>query len=285
MADETSWRDLAVAALAAAAPKEKCAAAARAFEVVSTGSFRLDGEWVAPPDAPARPERPILLPPQAAPRRRLGSLEGRIALLHALAHIELNAVDLAFDMAARFEGEIAAAGLDRAAFIRDWFAIGAEEARHFAMLDDRLSELGSAYGELPAHGALWESAARTADSVLARLAVAPMVLEARGLDVTPQMARRLRLAGDAKSAEILDEIYRDEIGHVAAGARWFDRVCNARGIDPATEFARLVSERFSGGLKPPFNREGRSAAGLPERYYSGWNGPCEESKAPEAQSR
>lgn len=285
MADETSWRSLAVATLAAAAPEDKCAAAARAFEIVSSESPRLDGEWVALPDAPARPEKPILLSPQVVPRRRLGSLEGRIALLHALAHIELNAVDLAFDMAVRFEGEIAEAGLDRAAFIRDWFAIGAEEARHFAMLDARLGELGSAYGDLPAHGALWESAARTADSVLARLAIAPMVLEARGLDVTPQMARRLRLAGDASSAEILDGIYHDEIGHVAAGARWFNAVCGARGVDPATEFARLVNERFSGGLKPPFNRDGRAAAGLPERYYSGWNGPCEEGKAPKAQSR
>lgn len=247
--------------------------------------FALDEENLAPPDAPARPERPILLPPQAVPRRRLGSFEGRIALLHALAHIELNAVDLAFDMAARFEGEIVEAGLDPAAFIRDWFAVGAEEARHFALLDGRLRELGSAYGELPAHGALWESATRTADSVLARLAIAPMVLEARGLDVTPGLARRLSLAGDEASAHILDLIYREEIGHVAAGARWFNLVCDARGVDPATEFARLVGERFAGGLKPPFNLAARSAAGLPEAFYAGWNSPCEGLRAANAESR
>ena len=221
-----------------------------------------------------------------APRRRLGSIEGRVALLHALAHIELNAVDLAFDMALRFETEVAAAGLDSQEFVRDWVAIGAEEAVHFGLLDERLQALGSGYGALPAHGALWEAAANTADSVLARLAIAPLVLEARGLDVTPLMAARLRNAGDEASALILYRIFNDEIAHVGAGARWFERLCKVKGVEPEAAFGVLVAERFKGGLKPPFNQTARSAAGIPEAFYAGWNEACDKlAKRPPASER
>jgi uncharacterized ferritin-like protein (DUF455 family) len=216
-----------------------------------------------PPPRPARPESPALLPPRDMPKRRnFGSLPGRVALLHALAHIELNAIDLAWDLLARFPD----AGLPRD-FYDDWLAVAAEEAEHFALLAARLEDLGSCYGALPAHDGLWEAAAATAEDVVARLAIVPLVLEARGLDVTPEMIRRLERAGDAASTALLSRIYEDEIGHVAAGARWFDRLCRRRGLDPETTFHDRVRHYFAGALKPPFNLAARDAAGLPAAYY------------------
>ena len=218
----------------------------------------------APPAHPARPERPVLRPPRDMPKRRaFGSQAGRIALLHALAHIELNAIDLGWDIVARFSWE----DLPRA-FFDDWVSVAAEEAAHFAMLTDRLGELGVRYGDLPAHDGLWEAAAATADDLLARLAVVPLVLEARGLDVTPEMVARLERVGDMPSAEILRRIYRDEIGHVAIGLRWFDRLCRMRGLVPEEVFHERVGRYFKGDLKPPFNHEARAAAGFPARYYA-----------------
>jgi len=216
-----------------------------------------------PPPRPARPERPSLRPPkEMAKRRAFGSRAGRIALLHALAHIELNAIDLAWDLVARFADE----KLPRA-FFDDWVDVAAEEAYHFALLAARLAELGASYGDLPAHDGLWEAAGATADDLLARLAVVPLVLEARGLDVTPEMAVRLERAGDAESAEILGRIYRDEIGHVAIGLRWFDSLSRARGLNPEAVFQQRVRSFFKGELKPPFNHQARAAAGFPRDYY------------------
>ena len=218
---------------------------------------------VAPPAHPARPQRPLLRPAREMPKRRaFGSLAGRIALLHALAHIELNAIDLGWDIVARFSGEDSPC-----AFFDDWVGVAAEEADHFALLTDRLGEFGVRYGDLPAHDGLWEAAAATADDLLARLAVVPLVLEARGLDVTPEMMARLERVGDIPSAEILRRIYRDEIGHVAIGLRWFDRLCRMRGLVPEEVFHQRVQRYFKGDLKPPFNHEARAAAGLPARYY------------------
>src|SRR5204862_5620685 len=173
------------------------------------------------------------------------------------AHIELNAIDLAWDIIARFQDD----GLPQA-FYDDWVGVAAEEAKHFALLVDRLGMLGTAYGELPAHDGLWEAAAATAHDLLARLAVVPLVLEARGLDVTPEMTLRLERVGDAASAAILSRIYQDESGHVAVGMRWFDPVCRGLGLDPEAVFQERVRRYFSGALKPPFNREARDAAGL-----------------------
>jgi uncharacterized ferritin-like protein (DUF455 family) len=216
-----------------------------------------------PPSRPARPARPGLLPPRAMPKRRnFGSLAGRLALLHALAHIELNAIDLAWDLVARF-GDPALPG----AFFDDWVEVAAEEAAHFGLLADRLRALGAAYGDLPAHDGLWEAAAATAHDLAARLVIVPLVLEARGLDVTPAMIGRLERAGDAASAAILERIYRDEIGHVAAGVRWFRYCCGARGSDPQAAFRETVRRYFSGALKPPFNCAAREKAGLPAAYY------------------
>ncbi|MGZ8285350.1 MAG: ferritin-like domain-containing protein [Allosphingosinicella sp.] len=218
---------------------------------------------VAMPDSPARPERPPLLPPSQMPKRgRGGSERGRIAMIHALAHIEFSAIDLAFDLAGRF-----GAGFPPA-FVDDWFGVGADEAIHFALLDRRLKTLGSAYGELPAHDGLWEAAAATAGDPLARLAVVPMVLEARGLDVTPAAVARFEGAGDARSAAILGRIYRDEIRHVAAGSKWFRWGCESHGIAPVSTWKRLVAAHFKGSLKPPFNDSARDEAGLSRDYYT-----------------
>jgi len=216
-----------------------------------------------PPPRPARPGRPLLRPPKDMPKRRaFGSWAGRIALVHALAHIELNAIDLGWDLVARSSAE----DLPRA-FFDDWVGVAAEEARHFALLAGRLADFGVAYGDLPAHDGLWEAAAATADDLLARLAVVPLVLEARGLDVTPEMAARLERIGDVQTAAILQRIYRDEIGHVAVGLRWFEHLCRTCRLDPETVFHERVRRYFKGHLRPPFNHEARTAAGFPTRYY------------------
>ena len=257
----TSLTSGAVAILATADPAAKASASRRLAEMWEAGG--LDVGDSVPPPRPARPARPQLRPPKEMPKRRaFGSLAGRIALLHALAHIELNAIDLAWDIVARFSRE----PLPRA-FFDDWVGVAAEEAVHFELLAQRLANFGACYGDLPAHDGLWESAAATADDLLARLAVVPLVLEARGLDVTPEMAATLDRVGDPQSAAVLRQIYRDEIDHVAAGVRWFDQLCGARGLVPEEAFQQLVPRYFKGELKPPFNHEARAAAGFPARYY------------------
>jgi uncharacterized ferritin-like protein (DUF455 family) len=219
---------------------------------------------VAMPDRPARPARPELLPANRMPKRgKAGSARSRSAMLHALAHIEYGAIDLAFDVAGRF-----GAGLPRE-FVDDWLGVGADEAIHFALLDRRLRALGSHYGALPAHDGLWEAAAGTAHDVLARLAVVPMVLEARGLDVTPATVAAFERAGDARSAAILSRIYRDEIRHVAAGTRWFLAGCESLGISPIPHWRALIRAHFKGSLKPPFNDSARDEAGLSRDFYEG----------------
>lgn len=219
------------------------------------------------PDQPARPEKPELLPPGQVPRRRLGTQAGRVALMHAVAHIEFNAIDLAFDLVARFAGDSRIDPNQRQAFVSDWVSVGDDEARHFAMVRDRLNELEGDYGDLPAHDGLWEAAQATSHDLAARLAIAPMVLEARGLDVTPGMIDRLVSVGDTESADILKVIYTEEVGHVAAGTRWFKHLCNREGQDPEQHFQELVSKHFQGLLKRPFNADARTEAGLPGCFY------------------
>jgi uncharacterized ferritin-like protein (DUF455 family) len=258
-------RAAAVAVLAAADPQAKADTARAVAAAWRAGTLAAPrpAEAVTVPDRPGRPANPKLVGPGAVPRRRVNSAPGgRIALLHALAHIELNAIDLAFDMVARY----ASADLPYA-FIDDWVRVGDEEAAHFTLLADRLADLDAGYGDLPAHDGLWESAQATALDLAARLAVVPLVLEARGLDVTPAMAEKLRKASDDASADALDVIYRDEIGHVAIGRRWFAFVCAARGMEPAAHWQALVRRHFRGTLKPPFNADGRDAAGLPVGWY------------------
>lgn len=251
--------------LTTAGPSAKAEAAKLAAEF---GDHLPAGDWPPPPDRPARPAKPPLVQPGGVERRRLGSEAGRAALLHAIAHIEFNAIDLAFDMALRFGRAVLAEGLDAAAFVKTWVDVGADEARHFLMVCERLSALGFSYGDLPAHDGLWQHAQLSADDVLARLAVAPLALEARGLDVTPGLIDRLSQAGDSESADILNAIYRDEIGHVSAGVFWFETICERRGIEPGAAFRALIAERLRGGLKAPFNEGARTRAGLDRSYYN-----------------
>ena len=238
--------------------------AALAREVAArwrAGELEADGA-VEMPDRPNRPEKPELLLPRDMPRRSFKGERGRVALLHSLAHIELNAIDLAFDIAGRFQSE----KLPRA-FFDDWIGVGDDEARHFTMLEDRLADFGAQYGDLPAHDGLWQAAEETGHDLLARLAVVPMVLEARGLDVTPGMIERLKSAGDERSASILDTIYTEEQGHVGAGTRWFIHLCEERGLASQRVFHELVKRHFRGALKPPFNEVARRAAGLEPGFY------------------
>lgn len=214
-----------------------------------------------PPDRPARPHRPELRLPRDMPKRHAGSTKARVALLHALAHIELNAIDLAWDIIARF-----GPGQPRA-FCNDWVTVAREEAKHFLMLQTRLADFGAAYGDLPAHDGLWEAATETAHDLLARLAIVPLVLEARGLDVTPAMIKKLEKAGDPQSAAVLQVIYQDEIGHVAIGVRWFERLCQIENIESKQTWKMLVNRHFRGTLKPPFNVEARQMSGFQPAYY------------------
>lgn len=217
---------------------------------------------VAMPDAPARPDKPELLPPNRMPRcGKGGSARGRVALLHALAHIEFSAIDLAFDMAGRFGAEFPRA------FVDDWLSVGADEATLFAILERRSRTPGSAYGELPAYAGLWEAAEATAADVVGRLAVMPMVLEARGLDVTPETVAHLRSVGDESSARILHRIYTDEIRHVGMGVRWFGARAAQAGVEPAPLWREKVWRYFQGGIKPPFNDSARDQAGLTREVY------------------
>lgn len=215
-----------------------------------------------PPDRPARPAKPDLLPPREVPRRRPNSPTGRIALLHAVAHIELNAVDLHWDIIARFADQPMPLG-----FYDDWVQAADDESKHFNLLCDCLERLGSHYGAMPAHAFMWQAAEDTAHDFLGRLAVVPMVLEARGLDVTPGMITLFEGAGDAEAVAALNTIYAEEVAHVAYGSKWFNWLCGRAGDDPKEVFHQLVRKYFHGTLKPPFNEEKRAEAGLPPDFY------------------
>jgi uncharacterized ferritin-like protein (DUF455 family) len=252
----------ALAVLTAAEPAAKIRAARAAARDWRLGRLA-HGFAAVMPDRPARPERLQLLPPNRMPkRRRAGSEASRIAMIHAIAHIEFAAIDLAFDLLGRFGAQFPRA------FVDDWMRVGAEEAMHFALLDRRLRALGSCYGALPAHDGLWQAAEETAHDPLARLAVVPMVLEARGLDITPGMIERFRSNGDAAMARILVRILADEERHVAAGAKWFHFGCESAGSAPAETWRTLVSRHFRGALKPPFNDSARARAGLTRDFYA-----------------
>ncbi len=215
-----------------------------------------------PPLRPARPEAPELLDPRDVPRRKPGTPEGRIAILHAIAHIELNAVDLHWDLIARFADVPMPTG-----FYDDWVRAACEEAKHFNLVCDRLEALGSQYGALAAHAGMWRAAEETVGDIMARLAVVPMVLEARGLDVTPGMIEIFRRAQDHDTIEALEVIYAEEVHHVAYGSKWFHFLCGRHERDPKEAFHALVRRYFPGGTKAPFNEEKRAEAGLPPDFY------------------
>ena len=230
----------------------------------------------APPTRPSRPEKPELLDPRDVPRRRPGSIAGRIAMLHAVAHIELNAVDLHWDIIARFSGIPLPIG-----FYDDWVRAADEESKHFNLICDCLEAMGSFYGALPAHAGMWSAAEDTAEDLMGRLAVVPMVLEARGLDVTPGMIGVFETAGETQAVEALKVIYSEEVHHVAYGSKWFHFLCGRHDLDPKLAFHGLVQRYFQASLKPPFNEEKRAEAGLPPDFY--W--PLADKLPPTGQGR
>ncbi len=225
------------------------------------------------PDRPARPARPLLLDPSHMPKRgRAGSPRARFAMLHAVAHIELNAIDLAIDITGRF-----GAAMPRQ-FVTDWLHVADEEAQHFGLLADLLEQSGGGYGDLPAHDGLWQSAQATAHSLAARLAIVPQVLEARGLDVTPAMVERFAAVGDTAAAAVLQRILIDEVRHVATGNKWFRHLFHESDTDPVAAFHGLVRAHFRGAVKPPFNDSARLQAGLTPDWYmplGNSRDPCE----------
>lgn len=220
------------------------------------------GAQPALPTRPGRPGKPELLPHRKMPKRSIAGVKGRLALVHSLAHIELNAIDLAWDLIAR----CARLPMPRA-FFDNWVQVGLEEAKHFKLLEERLLQMDSFYGALPAHDGLWQAAEETGHNLIARLAIIPLVLEARGLDITPPMLEKIRAQNDDKTAHILEIIYRDEKRHVAFGTKWFLFACQRHGLRPEPTFHEMVRKHFRGALRPPFNDKARSQAGLTPGFY------------------
>lgn len=249
---------VALECISASDPQEKCDRTARAVGLLGSSELCVDTNTSPEPiGIPGRPDKPRLVSPRDLPRRRLGSQEGRATLLHALAHIEFNAINLAWDAVYRFR-ELPQA------YYRDWAKVAGEEAYHFSLLCERLQMLGYVYGDFDAHDGLWEMACRTAHDPLVRMALVPRVLEARGLDVSPGLIDRLGKAGDSQSVELLRIILRDEIGHVGIGSHWFRYLCEQRQLEPVETFNRLLIEYMKGHVKGPFYYEARYKAGFDE---------------------
>jgi uncharacterized ferritin-like protein (DUF455 family) len=238
-------------------PDAKCAAVEDLRDAWRAGDLAwppADGP-VESVNIPGRPERPQLVPPQNVPRRSAGTRAGHAALIHALAHIELNAINLALDAAYRFS-ELPHN------YYTDWLQVAFEEAYHFGLLREHLRSLGYDYGSFDAHDGLWEMAVKTAHDPLHRMALVPRLLEARGLDASPAIITKLRNIGDARGADILEIILRDEIGHVRVGNRWYEYFCAQRHLDPADEFRKLLKQYGASSPRPPLHTTARRAAGF-----------------------
>jgi len=216
-----------------------------------------DADIALPTGIPGRPPLPQLVKATELKLLSLRTPEGRAGLIHSIVHIELNAIDLALDIACRFPGL-------PEQFYLDWVTIAKEEALHFSLLRDQLRTYGFEYGDFDAHNGLWDMAERTSGDILARIALVPRTLEARGLDASPQVKKKLVGAGDRKAGEILDIILRDEIGHVAVGNKWYRWLCQQRGLDPISTYAELVKKYEPPKLRQPFNLEARRLAGFDE---------------------
>ena len=252
-------RSAAFAALIEADPAEKVRLTRMALAAVDvTGP-----DTALAASAPGRPQHPELVHPARVPQRGLGSAAGRAALIHAITHIEFNAINIALDAVCRFGGM-------PANYYTDWMQVAAEEALHFSLLAAHLQTLGHAYGDFPAHNGLWEMADLTCDDVLARMALVPRILEARGLDVTPAIRTKLLNQGDVAAAEILAIILADEVGHVAIGNHWYRWLCEKRGINPLLVFGQLMIKHRAPKIRPPFNRPARLAAGFTIAELDSW---------------
>ncbi|HJV82122.1 ferritin-like domain-containing protein [Noviherbaspirillum sp.] len=263
LAQMTELRGAALHWLCAADPTSKAQGVQTLLEEWHGGAVRLDASRTLIPQypVPGRPVRPELVPPLSVKHRSMRTIEGRAAMVHALAHIEFNAINLALDAIWRFNGM-------PADYYADWLKVAAEEAVHFSLLADHLRVLGYAYGDFPAHNSLWDMAEKTSGDVLARIALVPRTMEARGLDASPPVRAKLAQAGDLAAAEILDIILRDEIGHVAIGNRWFGWLCASRGFDPIASYAGLAAQYRAPALRGPFNLEARKAAGFSDAELS-----------------
>jgi len=237
-------------------PVRKCQATADLFNRWRDGKLVRDNDFpVLPIENPGRPDLPRLVDPRKLSRRTTSNIVGRISLLHAFAHIEFNAINIALDAAYRFRQMP-----DN--FIGDWLLVASEEAKHFSLLSRYLCDQGSFYGELDAHNGLWDMVCKTRDDVLHRIALVPRVMEARGLDVTPGMIKRFTSIGDQRAVEILQVIYGDEIGHVRIGNHWFRYLCEQRGLNLTNTFRELVDIYLKGNLRGPFNWPARLEAGF-----------------------
>lgn len=249
-------RTLALQALTLSDPQQKCQQVAWLWEAALHTDIH--ATLSAPAQSiPGRPDKPALVPPKQLQRRAMNTAEGRAALIHALAHIEFNAINLALDAVWRF-AEMPAD------YYRDWLQVAKEEAYHFSLLRAHLQTLGFDYGDFDGHNSLWEMVEKTQSDVLARMALVPRTMEARGLDATPPLKQKLSQAGDHAAAAILDIILRDEIGHVAIGNRWFQYLCDQRGLDIVATFETLRQQYQAPKLRPPFNMEARKQAGFSE---------------------
>ena len=262
-------RQRALAALQTPDPQEKAAKASVLWS--QNASLSIANETLPEPGGlPGRPARPVLTAPAGVPHRSPFTLEGRAALIHAICHIEFNAINLALDAVWRF-----AAMPDD--FYRDWLRVAFEEAQHFTLLHDHLQTMGHHYGDFPAHDGLWEMCEKTKDDIVARMALVPRTLEARGLDATPLIQARLRKVGapDARgrcqapdalvACDLLDIILRDEIGHVAIGNHWYRWLCGRAGLDPVAHYEVLVERHRAPRLRPPFNEAARRQAGFSQQ--------------------
>jgi uncharacterized ferritin-like protein (DUF455 family) len=236
-------------------PARKAADARALFASLRDADIDPAAALAAPADLPGRPARPRLVPPKDVPARSPFTTEGRAALLHAITHIEFNAINLALDAAWRFAGM-------PTAYYRDWLQVASEEALHFTLLREHLRSIGFDYGDFDAHDGLWLMTERTASDVVARMALVPRTLEARGLDATPPLQAKLARCGDTRAVEILGVILRDEVGHVAIGNRWYRWLCDRDGLDPVAHYRVLTRRHDAPRLRAPFNAAARRAAGF-----------------------
>jgi len=251
-------RKSALQCLLTSAPLEKVAQTQDLYQRWQAGEVTLNSSEIFDvPDVPGRPDKPELVAPHDLPRRRNTAESGNASLIHAITHIEFNAINLAWDAVARFSNMP-----DQ--FYDDWARVAFEESQHYILLRDHLLSLGYDYGDFPAHSGMWDMAKKTHHDVLIRMALVPRVLEARGLDVTPKMMNKLRGSGEHRAVEILEIILREEIGHVKIGTHWFNYLCEQRAVDPLTTFKDLLDNYFSGQLRGPFNVEARKLADFTE---------------------
>lgn len=257
--DQTDLRQLALHWLVEPQPTVKAEGVRQLREAWLQGRLTLNAQadLSTTQEIPGRPQRPELVPPLGVKRRAMNTVEGRAVLIHALTHIEFNAINLALDAIWRF------AGMPEK-YYTDWLQVAQEEAYHFTLLSEHLITLGFAYGDFPAHNSLWEMVERTQSDVLARMALVPRTMEARGLDATPAIRAKLAQAGDNAAAQILDIILRDEIGHVGIGNHWFSQLCQQRKLDPVTCYAELAAQYRAPKMRGPFNLDARRAAGFSE---------------------